>query len=98
MTTTAKAIGSATKTTTGVERGLDVTVSVTLPSGRTIECDTTILPAEDGRPVYERWGSLDHWLSGGVIRALRTEYAGRDDMGDAIDAIEAAASRACGSP
>jgi hypothetical protein len=94
--TTTKAIGEATQTTTGVERGMDATVSVWLP-GATIEVDVTLLPAKDGRPVYERWGTLDHWMDGRSIKILHAALSG-PRLSDAIDAIEAAASRACGRP
>lgn len=96
-TTTATTIGEATETTTGVERGMDVTFAAHLPSGATIEGEVTLRPAEDGRPVYERWGSLDHWMDARSISALRAALSG-GEFADAIDAIEAAASRACGRP
>jgi hypothetical protein len=96
MTTTATVIGEATQTTTGVERGMDVTVSARLP-GATIEVEVTLLPAEDGRPMYERWGALDNWMDSRSIKLLRAAVSG-SNLSDAIDAIEAAASAACGRP
>jgi len=85
-------------TTTGVERGMDVTVAAVLPGYDVIEVEVTLLPAEDGRPVYERWGTtLDHWMDGRSIKILHAVLSG-PRLSDAIDAIEAAASAACGRP
>lgn len=96
-TTTVTTVGAATETTTGVERGMDVTFAARLPSGATVEGEVTLLPAEDGRPVYESWGALDNWMDSRSIKQLRAELSG-DDLSNAISAIEAAASHACGRP
>lgn len=96
MTTYAIETSAATETTTGVDHGMDVTVVLTV-SGRHTRGDVTLLPAADGRPVYERWGDdVSCWMGRDLIQALRGLDAGV--RSDAIDAIEAAASRACGRP
>lgn len=87
----------ATETTTGVARGLDVDVTVTLPDGEEVEGEVTLLPCADGRPGYESWGSgPDHWVSGALLRKLLKAYEG-DDAGltDALSAIERAAAEQC---
>lgn len=86
--------GEVTETTTGVERGLDVGVTVTLPDGREIDGEVTLLPREDGSPGYAAWGSRDHWVSGDLLRAL-DEALSDDEVRDVLDEIESAASAAC---
>lgn len=87
--------GTASKTTTGVERALDVTVDLTVGRAH-VSGDVTLLPAEDGRPCYERWGVLDNWMDGRLIRAL--EALEKDTRSETINAIEAAAAAKCGRP
>lgn len=82
-------------TSTGVERGIDVDVNVTVGEAFR-SASVTLLPAEDGRPVYEAWGAPDHWLDGGTLRVLRA--LDHDTYRAALNAIEAAASRAAGRP
>ena len=60
-------IGIATETTTGVEHGIDVVVSVDGVDG-----EVTLLPAEDGVGGYGSWGSPDHWVSGDLLVYIRT--------------------------
>lgn len=94
MTTYTIETGAASKTTTGVERGLDVTVDLAIGAIH-VAAGVTLLPAADGRPIYERWGSLENWMDSRLIRALD---ALGTERGEAIDAIEAAAAERCGRP
>ncbi len=89
--------GEASKTATGVERGLDVGVTVTLPGGRVVEGEVTLLPAEDGRPVYESWGEPSMWVSGKLLAEVSRAYDG-DEFRAALRAIASAAARRCGRP
>ena len=76
---------NARPTRTGVERGVDVDVSVTLDNGETLAGHVTLLPAADGRQVYESWGDCpDCWISHGLL----------DGLGDAggLSTIESAAA------
>jgi hypothetical protein len=52
------AVAGAVSETTGVEGGVDVDVTVTFPDGSECDGEVTLLPAEDGRHVYESWGYL----------------------------------------
>lgn len=98
MTTMTVTAGAASKTTTGVERGLDVTLTVTLPDGREIEGEVTLLPAADGRPEYESWGSADQWVESRLLAAVRAAYPDYREFREALSEIEAAASAECGLP
>lgn len=89
--------GTVRETTTGVERGLDVDVTVTLTGGRVIEGKVTLLPAADGRPRYESWGDPDHWVDGRLLRDLRDAFPATGPH-DALFEIESAASYRCGCP
>ena len=86
----------------GDHPGVDVDVTVTLPGGRVVEGEVTLCPAEDGRPRYESWGgSVDCWVSDGLLSELdilRNAEGDPDDWRAAIDAIESAASEAAGQP
>lgn len=73
---------NARATTTGVERGVDVTVALTI-DGETITGTVTLI---DG----QRWGDLDMWMSRQLFRVV----AGRRDIGEIINEIEAHAAEA----
>ena len=77
-------VGVARKTTTGVE-GINVRFVLTL-DGVEHDGEVTLLPHEDGRPGYGRWGDRNHWLDGRTVALLRE----REDDGDILDAIEGA--------
>ncbi len=93
--TTKVIAGDATETTTGVERGLDVPVTVTLPDGREVEGEVTLLPAEDGRPTYESWGEPDHWVDGRLLRELRKAFPDYSDLRKILARLAAIAGEAC---
>lgn len=96
-TTTVEVMGEATKSTTGVDDGMDVSFLVTLPDGSTIDGEVTLIPATNGRQEYVSWGDLTNWMDGRSIEALRAALSG-DDLRETINAIEAATSHACGCP
>jgi hypothetical protein len=75
-----------------------VLVTVTLPDGRAVTGEVTLLPAADGRPVYEAWGEPSAWVEEGLLRALRTAYPARRDFRAALEEVEAMASAQCGRP
>jgi len=90
---------NARPTTTGVEAGVDVDVSVTLPDGREIDGEVTLLPAEDGRPRFEAWGSPENWMSWGLLRDLRAMTDGNAGaLRDILSDIASAAGDAAGAP
>lgn len=60
---------TATKTSTGVNNGVDVSFDLEL-EGDTISGEVTLLPHEDGRPGYGAWGQIDHWLDGATVQKL----------------------------
>ncbi|MBX3264889.1 MAG: hypothetical protein KF782_34780 [Labilithrix sp.] len=95
MNTIHVATGVVTETATGVEGGLDVGVTVTLPDGREVDGEVTLAPSDHAsRPAYEAYGpSPDYWVSGGLLRALYAALDG-DDLRDALEAIESAAAAA----
>jgi hypothetical protein len=62
--------GAATKTTTGVERGVDVDFTLTL-NGEDIDGEVTLRPHEDGRPGYGSWGDAANWVDGAVLARIR---------------------------
>jgi hypothetical protein len=83
-------------TSTGVERGVDVDFELILPDGRKLSGEVTLLPSEDGRPVYRPWGAPDNWIDGrtlDVIRDLNTR-----EWDEVVDAIEFETSRVAGAP
>lgn len=82
-------------TSTGVDNGVDVDVEVTV-GDLFRSASVTLLPADDGRPVYEAWGDPDHWVDGGTLRVLRA--LDHDTYRAALNAIEAAASHVAGRP
>lgn len=93
MTSIEVSASIATETTTGVERGLDVSVTVTI-DGRDIEGEVTLVPREDGSPGYASWGSSpDFWVSGGLLREL--EALPGEDFRAALAEIESAAAKEC---
>lgn len=56
----------------------------------TVEGEVTLMPAEDGRPMYERWGSLENWMSSRLVALVNSmdDYE-RDEL---IARIEEAAA------
>lgn len=82
------AASAATETTTGVERGLDVDVTVTI-DGIDHEGEVTLLPDEQ-TGEYGAWGQPANWISGSLLRVLETEFSGSDFRG-ALSQIESAA-------
>ena len=62
--------GTASKTTTGVERGIDVDFVLTI-DGEEVDGEVTLLPHEDGRPGYGAWGDADHWVESNVLGLIR---------------------------
>jgi hypothetical protein len=94
-TTITATAGTSRPTTTGVEGAVDVPVTLQI-AGRTVRGEVTLLPADDGRPVFERWGDADHWVSGDLLRELRE--LPHHEYRDALTTIEAAASKAAGRP
>lgn len=87
----------ATETTTGVDRGLDVDVTVTLPDGSEVDGEVTLVPNADGTPGYEAYGmGPDFWVSGPLLRALQGAYKGDDEgLTEALREIERAAAKEC---
>lgn len=83
--------GVASKTTTDVERGIDVDFSLTL-DGEEMDGEVTLLPHEDGRRGFGRWGSVDNWLDGATVRRIRD--LDRDTWSDVLSAIETACAEA----
>lgn len=79
-------------TATGVERGVDVDVVVSY-RGKEFVGEVTLLPHEDGRPGYGRWGSTDHWVSNGLLADLQG-HCDEDELARSLDVIEAAAAEA----
>lgn len=79
------------KSETGVERGVDVDVTIELSDGRTLDGEVTLLPCADGRPGYETWGDRSNWLDNAVLRVLQDELH-EDDCDDAMVAIASAAA------
>lgn len=90
--------GTTRETTTGVERGRDVDVTVVLPDGGVVEGEVTLLPAEDGRAVYERWGDPANWVDGRLLRALRAAYPDHGEFRAALGELDAVAGGAAGRP
>jgi hypothetical protein len=83
-------------TTTGASfrgvAGVDLDVVVSLPDGRTLTGEVTLLPSESDATRYAVWGAPDNWLDGrtwGVVRSL-------SDYREVLDAIESAAVDAAG--
>lgn len=76
--------GCASVTTTGVAGGIDVCFTLTL-DGAGLDGEVTLLPHEDGRPGYGAWGSVDHWLDGRTVAALRRLSSA--DHAEVCDAI-----------
>lgn len=78
--------GAATKTSTGVDGGIDVCFDATLDDGTVLSGEVTLLPREDGSPEYGAWGAPNNWLDGRTLAALR----GLDgqDFTDALNMIE----------
>lgn len=87
-------------TTTGVDRGVDVDVTVTMLDGHKVDGEVTLLPREDGTPTYDSWGSTDNWLGGALLAELYAQREAAEDRraawDDYLDAIRDAASRAAG--
>lgn len=78
--------GIASKTSTGVEGGIDVCFDATLDDGAVLSGEVTLLPHEDGSPGYGAWGAPDNWLDGHTLQALR-ELNG-SEFTDALNMIE----------
>jgi hypothetical protein len=84
--------GSARPTSTGVERGMDVRFDATIGDVE-LSGEVTLLPHEDGRRGFGRWGTVDNWLDGRTVATLR---AMPDDVwSDALDAIATACGARC---
>jgi hypothetical protein len=84
---------NARPTDTGASsrRGPGVDVDVTITAGPTVRGSVTLLPHEDGRHGYGRWGERSHWIDGRLLSDL--EKLGHD-VGGVLDAIEESAARA----
>ena len=82
--------GTARATSTDVPRGIDVAFTLQRAEYEPrIVGSCTLLPAEDGRPVYETWGDVDMWLDGRTVDFLRDH----EDRREILDAI----SSECGA-
>jgi hypothetical protein len=89
--------GEAEDTRTGVSRGQDVPVVVTLPGGAEVEGTVTLLPAVDGRPEYESWGDEPgQWVEGHLLHALTRAYPGPAALRAVLGELEAIAAEQCG--
>ncbi|MFT3764199.1 MAG: hypothetical protein QM820_01565 [Minicystis sp.] len=88
-------VGEPSKTRRSVDRGLDVPVTITIDEEVT-RGSVTLVPAEDGSPVYAAWGKPEDWVSEELLGALRD--LDETDRREALDDIEAAASEVCGEP
>lgn len=74
-----------------IDGALDVEVTVTI-GGRTIEGEVTLAPRQYDGQLAAYGSSPDHWISGGLLAALRR--LDDDAFRAACDAIEAAAQDA----
>jgi hypothetical protein len=74
--------------------GVDLDIKVTLPDGRVLDGEVTLLPAEDGRPKYAVWGVPENWLDSRTWRVVRE----LPNYREVLDAIEVAAVDAAGVP
>jgi len=84
----------ATKTTTGVKNGVDVSFDLEI-EGETISGEVTLLPHEDGRPGFGSWGDIDHWLDGRTVQRLHKldDDTRRDAIETILDACDTAARK-----
>lgn len=105
ITVTHVAASCPTPTTTGVDHGIDLDVTVTLSDGSELEGEVTLVPAQDGRPEYEVYGppgdgGAEYWVSSGLLDALAAACG--DDTGrrfpDGLREISDAAVTAAGAP
>lgn len=87
-------VGCSSPTTTGVDKGLDVNFTLTL-DGVDYEGEATLLPCADGRPGYESWGSVDHWLDGATLAALRKLDLDDSDFRAVLDRISSECASVC---
>lgn len=91
--------GEPRPTTTGVEGGVDVPVTVYTPNGATLSGEVTLAPAQDGRPVYQAYGqSPDQWVSGALRDGLDAAAEGKGTLREYLEQIESAASAKAGRP
>lgn len=86
--------GTASETSTGVDRGIDVDFTLYYQTEEMrdqgidqtmIEGEVTLLPNADGSPGYSAWGSVDNWLDGRTVAHLRKLDS--DDHTDVCSAI-----------
>ena len=90
---------NARPTNTGTDRGIDVSIRVEGPGALDAMGVVTLLPAEDGRPVYTSWGEPEMWVSGAMLGTLRVVAEGAAaGLRDMLDEIEAAAAVEAGRP
>jgi hypothetical protein len=84
----------ATETTTGVQGGLDVDVTVTI-DGVDHEGEVTLVPdaINGGHCAYGP--SADYWVSGGLLKVLQDSFEGAS-FREALSKIESAATAECG--
>lgn len=67
-------IGAASPSTTGVDDGLDLDVTVCGIHG-----EVTLIPSEDGGG-FGSWGQRSNWVSGSLLRALDELVVEEDDV------------------
>lgn len=82
--------GNVRKTTTGAASsrgpGVDLDVAVSF-DGRVVLGAATLLPNEDGRPGYDTWGHVEHWLSGGLVVELVKAFGAGDHLGKVLKEV-----------
>lgn len=80
----------ATETHTGVEGGVDVTVTVTIGE---VELDGEVTLVRDHEGRWSSWGDVSHWVEERLLRQLTDRLAGASRQLDRVlGEIEAKAS------
>lgn len=87
--------GIATKTSTGVEGGVDVCFDATLDDDTVLSGEVTLLPAEDGSG-FASGGAPDNWLDGLTLAALKK--LDHDDFRAALEMIAGETAPVAPSP